>query len=244
MDLVARFTATLAAQAGAGDDGHLLPGRLAKAAAEALSVDGAGLSLLAASTGRSPLGASSADAARAERLEFTVGTGPCLLAHETGQPVFVVEEDLRRRWPVYADLLVDETPFRGIASLPLRSPLTRVGAMNLFFVDAAEVPRLDVFAALTVADLVTSALTDALVWSSWTAESGPEWLHSPPARRRAVVWTAVDRTSGALEVDHPEALALLRGYSYSAGRSVDSVAADLVSGRLRPADVLGRPGED
>jgi hypothetical protein len=59
-----------------------------------------------------------------------------------------------------------------------------------------------------------------------------------------VVWTAVDRTSGALEVDHPEALALLRGYSYSAGRSVDSVAADLVSGRLRPADVLGRPGED
>ena len=244
MDLVARFTATLAAQAGAGDDGHLLPGRLAKAAAEALSVDGAGLSLLAASTGRSPLGASSADAARAERLEFTVGTGPCLLAHETGQPVFVVEEDLRRRWPVYADLLVDETPFRGIASLPLRSPLTRVGAMNLFFVDAAEVPRLDVFAALTVADLVTSALTDALVWSSWTAESGPDWLHSPPARRRALVWTAVDRTSGALEVDHPEALALLRGYSYSAGRSVDSVAADLVSGRLRPADVLGRPGED
>ena len=244
MDLVARFTATLAAQAGAGDDGHLLPGRLARAAAEALGVDGAGLSLLAAETGRSPLGASSAEAARAERLEFTVGTGPCLFAHETGQPVFVVEEDIRRRWPVYADLLVDETPFRGIASLPLRSPLTRVGAMNLFFVDAAEVPRLDVFAALTVADLVTSALTDALVWSSWTAESGPEWLHSPPARRRAVVWTAVDRTSGALAVDHPEALALLRGYSYSAGRSVDSVAADLVSGRLRPADVLGRPGED
>ncbi|WP_138735014.1 GAF domain-containing protein [Modestobacter excelsi] len=243
MDLIARFAATLAAQAGAGDDGHLLPGRLARAAAEALGVDGAGLSLLATETGRSPLGASSPDAARAERLEFTVGTGPCLLAHETGQPVFVVEEDIRRRWPVYADLLLEGTPFRGIVSLPLRSPLTRVGAMNLFFVDAADVPRLDVFAALTVGDLVNTALCDALVRSAWTAESGPDWLHSPPARRRAVVWTAVDRTSGALDVDAPAALALLRGYSYSAGRSVDSVAADLVSGRLRPADVLGGPGE-
>jgi hypothetical protein len=56
-----------------------------------------------------------------------------------------------------------------------------------------------------------------------------------------VVWTAVDRTSGALDVEPEAALAMLRGYSYSAGRSVDSVAADLVSGRLRPADVLGRP---
>ncbi len=244
MDLTERFAATLAAEGSAGDDGHLLPGRLARAAAEALGVDGAGLSLLAPETGRSPLGASSSAAARAERLEFTVGAGPCLLAYESGQPVFVVEEDIRRRWPVYSDLLTEETPFRGIVSLPLTAPLTRMGAMNLFFVDDAEVQKLDVFAALTVADLVTSALGDALVRSSWTAERGPDWLHSPPARRRAVVWTAVDRASGALDVDPSAALALLRGYSYSAGRSVDSVAADLVSGRLVLADVLGGSGVD
>jgi hypothetical protein len=36
---------------------------------------------------------------------------------------------------------------------------------------------------------------------------------------------------------------LLRGYAYATGRSVDSVAADLVSGRLVPADIAGRPTE-
>ena len=240
MSLAERFAESLAAEADGEDDGHLLPGRLARAAARLLAVDGAGISLLSGNAGRSPLGASSPDAARAERLEFTVGSGPCLLAHESGQPVFVVEDDVRRRWPVFADLLIGSTPFRGIASLPLRSPLTRVGAMNLFFRDAADVSRLDVFTALTVADLVTSALGDALVWSVWTAETGPEWLNSPPAVRRAAVWTAVGQTGAALDVDAAEALALLRGYAYAAGRSVDSVAADLVSGRLSTGDVVGR----
>jgi hypothetical protein len=244
VSLTARFATALAAEAEQEDDGHLLPDRLSRAAARVLDVDGAGLSVLAGAQGHSPLGASSPEAARAERLQFTVGIGPCLLAHSPGQPVFVVEDDLRLRWPAFADLLLTDTPFRGIVSLPLRSPLAGVGAMDLFFRDPAEVPRLDVFDALAVGSMVTSALGDAALWSTWSAEAGPDWLQSPPALRRAAVWTAVGRASVALDVDAPQALALLRGYAYAAGRSVDSVAADLVSGRLLPSEVAGRPGGD
>jgi hypothetical protein len=238
VSLAERFAAALAAETDDKDDGHLLPDRLARVAARLLEVDGAGLSVLGNAASRSPLGASSPEAARAERLQFTVGTGPCLLAHDSGQPVFVVEEDIRRRWPAFADLLLTDTPFRGVVSLPLRAPVS--GAMNLFFRDPGDVPRLDVFDALAVGDLVTSRLGDAAVWSTSSEASGPDWLHSPPARRRAAVWQAVGRTSVALDVDAAEALALLRGYAYAGGRSVDSVAADLVSGRLVPADVAGR----
>jgi hypothetical protein len=241
VSLAERFAAALAAETDDQDDGHLLPDRLARAAARVLPVDGAGLSVLAGPHGRSPLGASSPEAARAERLEFTVGTGPCLLAHSSGQPVFVVEDDIRRRWPAFADLLLTSTPYHGIVSLPLRAPIS--GAMNLFFRDRGDVARLDVFDALAVGDLVTSALGDAAVWASSSETAAPDWLSSPPALRRAAVWQAVGRTGVALDLGAPEALALLRAHAYAGGRSLDSVAADLISGRLVPADVVDRPGD-
>ena len=244
MSLATRFAAALAEEGGQDDDGHLLPDRLSRAAARVLEVDGAGLTALVSGHGHVPLGASSPEAARAERLQFTVGAGPCTLAHGTGQPVFVVEGDLRLRWPTFADLLFSDTPFRGVVSLPLRSPLAGDGAMDLFFCDPDRVPRLDVFDAVTVGSLATAALGEAALWSSWSAETGPDWMHSPPAVRRAAVWTAVSLVSAALDVDAPQALALLRGHAYAVGRSVDAVAADLVSGRLVPADVAGRPGGD
>jgi len=243
--LAERFSAALAAESqDEGDAGHLLPDRLARAAARLLDVDGVGLSVLAGTAGWAPLGASSAEAGRAERLQFTVGTGPCMHAHSTGQPVFVVEADIRRRWPAFAELLLMGTPFRGIVALPLRSAVTGVGAMNLFFREPGNVARLDVFDALAVGDLVTSTLGDAAVWSSWSEAEGPDWLRSPPALRRAAVWQAAGRICIAVDVDAPRALALLRAHASAGGRSVDSVAADLLSGGLGPADVLGRPGED
>ena len=123
MDLAERFAAALAAEAGAGDDRPpaARPARPRRRPGAAVST-ARGSACWPAGPAASPLGASSPDAARAERLEFTVGTGPCLHAHDTGQPVFVVEDDIRRRWPAFADLLFAETPFRGIVSLPLRSP--------------------------------------------------------------------------------------------------------------------------
>jgi hypothetical protein len=242
MALAELFAAAVAAEADGDDDDHLLPDRLCRAATRVLPVDGAGLSVLVGPIGRSPLGASSPQAARAERLQFTVGNGPCLQAHSTRQPVFVVEADIRSRWPAFADLLFTETAFRGIVSLPLRSDLTGAGAMDLFFEDPADLPRLDVFDALAVGDLITAGLGDAAVWSTWSEAAGPDWLHSPAALRRAIVWQAVGCTSAALDVDAPAALALLRGHAYAANRSVDAVAADVVGGRLSIADVLERPG--
>ncbi|MGY1843740.1 GAF domain-containing protein [Modestobacter sp. SYSU DS0875] len=243
MSLAERFSAALAAEtpgpAGAGEL-ELLPDRLARAAARVLAVDGVGFSVRAGARGRTPLGASSPEAGRAERLQFTAGEGPCAAVYGTGQPVFAVSADLHRRWPAYADLVLAGTPFRGVVCLPLRSALTGVGVLDVFLADPEDVPRLDVFDAFAVGALITSALGDAALWSSWTAEDGPGWLHTPAAARRATVWEAVGRSATAWDVDAPAALALLRAHAWGTGRSVDSVAADLLAGRLTPADVAGR----
>jgi hypothetical protein len=215
----------------------LLPVRLAAAAARMLKVDGAGISLTDAEGRRVPLGASSEDASRAERLQFTTGGGPCMTAQETRQPVFAIEEDMVRRWPVFADLLLSSTPFRAVVALPLRPALAGDGAMDLFFTRPDEVTDLDVFEALAVGELVTSALSEAAVWSTWSAATGPEWLQGPLPHRRAAVWEAIGRLGVDLEITAPEALALMRGHAYGSGRSVDDVAADLLTGRLHPGQL-------
>jgi hypothetical protein len=216
---------------------ELLPVRLARACARTLGVEDAGLTLVDATQQRLPLGASSEVAEVAERLQFTAGSGPCVTALETQQPVFAVEDDLRRRWPVFTELLVGSTPFRAVVALPLQPALAGAGAIDLFFRSSAEVLDLDVFDALAVGELVSSALSDASVWSDWSPAEGPEWLQGPTPQRRAAVWEAMGKLSVDLRVSAPAALTLLRAYAYGAGRTVDDVAGDLLSGHLRSADL-------
>jgi hypothetical protein len=213
---------------------ELLPERLAVAAARMLPVDGAGLSLAGPDGRRIPLGASSEHAARAERLQFTVGSGPCMTAQLSREPVFALLGDLRRRWPAFADLLVARTPYRAVVALPLREAIAGMGAMDLYLEREEDLPALDVFEAMSVGDLVTSVLSDTAVWSTWEPGRGPEWLHGPAARRRGEVWKAMGAVMLALEVDAPTALDVLRAAAYGQDRPVDDVAADLLAGRLAP----------
>jgi hypothetical protein len=157
-----------------------------------------------------------------------------MTAQETRQPVFAVEEDLRRRWPVFGDLLVARTPYRAVVALPLQPALSGVGAIDLYFSDPDRVTDLDVFDAMAAGELVSSALNEAAVWSTWTPDRGPEWLHGPIPQRRAAVWEAMGKLSLELDVEPEAALALMRASAYAAGSSVDEVAADLLSGQLRP----------
>jgi hypothetical protein len=231
--IAARFEAALVDADQPGIAGpELLPVRLAVAVARMLRVDGAGISLTAAAGHRVPLGSSSEDAATAERLQFTVGYGPCTTAQETGEPVFAVEEDLRRRWPLFTDLLLSTTPFRAVVALPLQPALAGAGALDLFFERPEDVPELDVFEAVAVGELVSSALSDAAVWSDWSPAEGPDWLQGPAPRRRAAVWEAMGKLGVDLEIGAQEALTMMRAHAYGTGGSVDDVAAELLSGRI------------
>jgi hypothetical protein len=216
---------------------ELLPVRLARAVARTLRVDGAGLSLLDAAEQRLPLGGSSETAETAERLQFTVGVGPCMTAQTTRQPVFAVEPDLRSRWPMFTELLFRATPYQAVVALPLQPSVAGAGAIDLYFTSSEDVPALDVFEALAVGELVSSALSDAAVWSTWSPAEGPEWLRGPAPQRRAAVWEAMAKVSVDLEVTVATALDLLRARAYGSGRSVDDVAAELLSGALQACDL-------
>jgi hypothetical protein len=245
VDVAIRFVEALDADASAaGADPDLLPGRLAHAAVAVLRVEGVGLSLHGEAGRRTPLAASGAVAATAERLQFTAGSGPCLLAAESGLPVFANEEILARRWPAFHDLLVTHTPLRSVLALSLAGRLQAMGAMDLLFADPDGVTAVDVYEARCVAQLVSDHLDVAADWSVWTPTELPAWSDTPDAQRRGRLWMAVGMLTLALEAPAPDALAVLRGYAYAAGRTADDVALDLVERRLQPDQLREDAGSD
>ena len=233
MTIAERFAEEVRAAAQRGLQGpELLPERLARAAAAMLPVADASLSLLEGGDKRVPLGSSSPEAANAERLQFTVGDGPCMMAARLGERVFASEEELGRRWPQFTELLFERTPYRAVVAFPLLQALSGQGALDLFFRRSERIAQLDVFEAMAVGELITAALSDAAVFSDWTADVGPDWLHAPPARRRGRVWQAMGRLCLQLDVEAPTALDLLRSYALATGREIDDVALDVLADRL------------
>jgi len=210
---------------------ELLPERLARACAAVLPVDGAGLSVFFSADRRLPLGASDTDASAAERLQFTVGEGPCITAHETGEMVLADEAELATRWPGFSDMLWTRTDIRGVIALPLHGGLEGIGALDLYVRGAGDVRAVGLADALTVLAKLSAIFTAAME-AEPHRESGPSWLDSPPAGRRSLVWQAVGMVNVGLQLTSPDALGLLRAYAYGHETDLDAVAAAVVDRRL------------
>ncbi len=231
MPLVEDFHAALASCAVELPGPELLPERLARAVARVLPVSGAGISLFFLSDRRLPLGASDEMSGEAERLQFTVGEGPCLSAHATDEPVLADEETIRSRWPEFHDALVDRTSIRGTISLPLRGELRGVGALDLYVVPPLEVGALSLQDALVVSGEVAAVL-QARAPEQDRSPDGPAWLDAPAAARRSAVWQAMGFLNSALQVSSPDALALLRARAYTDGSSLDDLAGRVLGGEV------------
>ena len=237
MTLVENFHAALASSADELPGAELLPERLAHACARVLPVDGAGISLFFLSDRRLPLGASDPMSGEAERLQFTVGDGPCLTAHAAGEPVLADEGTIRSRWPGFYDALVTRTSIRGTISLPLRGQLRGIGALDLYVIPPLEVGSVSLQDALIISGEVVAVLQEQSQQMRDRRAGGPAWLDAPAAERRSMVWQAIGFVNAALEMSSPDALALLRAHAYAEGSTLDELAARVLS-RDVPIDEL------
>ncbi|MFQ1002181.1 GAF domain-containing protein [Modestobacter sp. SSW1-42] len=239
MTLLDDFHAALAAASGELPRPELLAEGLARACADVLPVDGAGISLLIADR-RMPLGASDPASAEAERLQFTVGEGPCLSAHAAGTPVVADEAALLARWPGYHDALVTRTPIRGVISLPLRDASRGIGALDLYVSPPRAVTSLTLSDALTVSSEVSTCLQiqDQLMRYR---DDGPSWSDAPTAGRRSAVWQAVGVLRSALGIGAPASMALLRARAYADDSTLDDLAARVLSGEVTAEELALDP---
>ena len=210
--------------------------RLCGACVQLLPVDGASVSLMTGTDNRETLYASDAIIDHIETLQFSLGEGPCFEAFVTRRPVLITDLAAHpaTAWPVFATQMADQ-PVGAIFAFPLLHGAARVGAMDLYRTRPGWLTPEELAVALQVADIAAAALIGPPATRPG-AQLDQAWLAALPFNQEHV-----HQATGILVAEHripaDQALALLRGYSFAAGRSVDEVAADLVSRHLHPREV-------
>ena len=107
--------------------------RLCAVAAEITVMSGAGILLMTGNVARGSLCSSNGVSALIEDLQFTLGEGPCIDAHEENCPV--LEPDLadpdRARWFAFSPPAV-QAGVRAVFGFPVQVGIVRLGALNLY----------------------------------------------------------------------------------------------------------------
>jgi hypothetical protein len=189
---------------------------------------------------RVPLGASSADAEAVERLQITIGDGPCIHAFDTGEPVTATQDQVAAAWPIFNDRMVAETRIRSVASLPLQTPRTRLGALDLYWNSPDGAATLSVAASTELADRIAEILLAEPDVTTQFGVTGPGWFDAAAAQRRMQVWQAVGMLNFSCGLSNVDAIAVLRAYAYAHDTTLDDLAGDLVRGRVPVHDVASQ----
>lgn len=201
----------------------LLASRLSWAAAAVLNAADTGVTLSSEDGLGIPLGSSSDTAARAERLQFTTGEGPCLEARQVYEPVMATEAVLLHSWPVFAGRLLRDTPFRSIFAMPVPG----VGTMDVYFTDPVGCLAVAVGDALLVAQEVGRALGDPDLSFAMERE-----VSSGFAGGRHQVNIAMGMIAESAGVSFSDALAALRAHAFGADTTLEDLAAGVVDGSV------------
>jgi hypothetical protein len=196
-----------------------------------IGVTGTGVRLVSGDVATGSLCATNEVSRLMEDLQFTLGEGPCVEAHERGQ--VVVEPDLADphspRWFAFTPAAF-EAGARAVFAFPLRVGTVGLGALNLYRDRPGSLNDDQHAHALVMADVAARWVLDM--------EAGaPPGAVPEELERGADFHFAVHNAAGMLSVQLgvsvTEALIRLRAYAFSNGRPLGDVAEDVVARRLR-----------
>lgn len=207
-------------------DGNGLPASLAAACTRALPVSGAGLALMTEEGPAGTLAATDGAAVDLERLQFTLGEGPCVDASRTGRPVLQPDLALTAppRWPAFAGGALD-AGIRAVFAFPLRVGAIRLGVLDLCRDEPGPLSAAELTEALSFADAATLVVLHAQAGSP---------LHGavPMLDDRAEVHQATGVVSVQAGVGLADALVLLRARAFTEERSLADLARDVLTGAV------------
>lgn len=216
------FSLAAAALAG-GDDDLCSPLR------EAVSMPGAVISTLGSPMGSQTVCASTRLGARIDEIQIDLGEGPSWEALRTRRPVAASDLQVRggALWPG-AWAALRELDLGSLYAFPLFVGTVGIGSIGVYSTVARELSGADItglsrLAVIVSLTLLRRALNRLEVTDGETADE-------PYSRREVHQATGMVAARNDLGVD--DALMLLRGHAYAAGRPVRDVAADVIARRL------------
>ena len=205
--------------------------RLCEVCAEVTGMSGAGIMLMAGDMPRGSVCSTNAVSALVEELQYSLGEGPCVDAHNENRPV--LEPDLAApmtpRWLAFTGPAVD-AGVRAVFGFPLQLGAVRLGALNLYCDRPGALSGEQHADALVVADVAAEAVL-------MLQAEAPRGKLAAALEKGADFHYAVHQASGMvsvqLEVSVGEALVRLRAYAFGNNCPLVEVARDVVARRLR-----------
>jgi hypothetical protein len=201
---------------------------LLRSCCRAAALDGAGVSIVSSIGTREPLYASDEVADVIERLQLTLGEGPCVDASATGAPVLVADLSDPRdvaasRWPVFRSEAT-RTGARAIFAFPIRIGAIWLGAVDFYRQSPGPLSGPELSTALSSVEEVGLAVLEAPNHYG-DAEA--------PTITNMIVHQAAGMVMGQLDSSIEEAMVRLRATAFAEGLTINELAADVVNGRRR-----------
>ncbi len=205
--------------------------RLCDVSNEIVGVTGAGVMLMSGEVPGGSLCATNEVSRQIEDLQYSLGEGPCVEAHE--QERVVLEPDLADphtpRWLAFSPAAV-AAGARAVFAFPMRVGSVRLGALNLYRDRPGRLSDNQHADALVMADVAAQWVIDM------QADAPPGTVARElelGADFHFALHNAAGMVAVQLEVSITEALIRLRAYSFSTGLPLGDVAEAVVARRLR-----------
>ncbi len=225
---------------------------------DTLAISAAGVTLI--EPGGSPryVAASDEAALRFEKLQTELGEGPCLLAYTSGTAVQVPDLREDTRFPVFAPRAL-AAGLMAVFTFPLRHGDRQLGALDLYRETAGELSSHSLTIAQTLADVVSSYLSNAQAREDLqdsSDRSRQASLHDPltglPNRvlmleRLEHAFLRSRRTQRATAVyfiDLDKFKAVNDTHGHSVGDELLIAVSKRLGGLLRPPDTVARLAGD
>ncbi len=209
------------------------PGPLCQVAADLAGVTGAGVMILAGGVPQASLCTTGSVSELIEELQYTLGEGPCIDAHQTGTPI--AEPDLvapmSPRWPAFTPTVI-AAGARAIFGFPIRIGAARIGALDLYRDRPGPLSDDHHANALVMADVIARTVL--------TLQAGAE-VGLIPAELGTDIHPVVHQAGGMvsvqLDISVADALVRFRAHAFATDRPLTEVATEVVARTLRFDDL-------
>jgi GAF domain-containing protein len=192
----------------------------------ALPITGVSVAAISAAGSRSTLASSDEVAARIDELQFELGEGPQWEAFQTGRSVLIpdVATMEHERWPVFGAAL-GELRVGALFSIPMTMGAVTIGVASLYRDRPGGLSHDEEVSAQAIASAIAIASAERAILFA-TEDSASESAETPASRRE--VHQATGMILVQLDTTATIAYSRLQAYAFATGRTVQSVAHDVV----------------
>ena len=202
-----------------------LAARLAQAGVALLEVDGASITVEAATPNRVTLASTDQIAAELEQLQDVLSQGPCWDAYLSGSPQTTnLSPEQDRLWPQFGPAAREAVGLRTVFGLPMIPQGQTLGVLSVHLAGAADLP-IGLEDSQFLADTIGAALLLDPQQHDPYGQAGP-WSG------RSQVHQATGMVIAQLRISANDAMAIMRAHAYAHNTGLDDIAQQILRGSL------------